>query len=175
MTKVEFNKVCFPVLGRENGRLHNLLICSILKNSCNAKVPPPPAIIHDNLQIGDVLLSPRKSGASVRLAAKVEHVLIDQLMHFTTVDLQDSKESRQRFDKAMNGCAQFGLRCNIIFAVHPRLVLANLLLYGLRYKTGLHLGSRKAHSGQSYSAVGTKHLHLKCMVESSFCCFMEAS
>ncbi|KAK8641943.1 hypothetical protein V6N13_011310 [Hibiscus sabdariffa] len=72
LSKVEFKKVCFRVLGRENVRLHNLLICSILKNACNAKVPPPPATIHESVQIGDVLLSPRKarSGASIRLIAK---------------------------------------------------------------------------------------------------------
>ncbi|XP_039051820.1 ADP-ribosylation factor GTPase-activating protein AGD4-like isoform X2 [Hibiscus syriacus] len=40
------------------------------------------------------------------LCSQVEHVLIDRLMHFTTVDLQDAKESRQRFDKAITGCAQ---------------------------------------------------------------------
>ncbi|KAK8581083.1 hypothetical protein V6N12_071325 [Hibiscus sabdariffa] len=72
LSKVEFNKVCFRVLGRENVRLHNLLICSVLKNACNAKVPPS-ATIHDSLQVGDFLLSPRKarSGASIRLTAKV--------------------------------------------------------------------------------------------------------
>ncbi|XP_039049573.1 uncharacterized protein LOC120190594 [Hibiscus syriacus] len=72
LSKVEFNKVCFLVLGRENVRLHNLLICSILKNACNAKVPPPPGTIHESLQTGEVLLSPQKarSGASIRLIAK---------------------------------------------------------------------------------------------------------
>ncbi|KAL4278903.1 hypothetical protein GQ457_03G040630 [Hibiscus cannabinus] len=71
LSKVEFNKVCFRVLGRENVRLHNLLICSVLKNACNAKVPPS-ATIHDSLQVGDFLLSPRKarSEASIRLTAK---------------------------------------------------------------------------------------------------------
>ncbi|GMI82188.1 hypothetical protein like AT2G24530 [Hibiscus trionum] len=71
LSKVEFNKVCFRVLGRENVRLHNILICSILKNACNAKVPPSTTI-HDSLQVGDFLLSPRRarSGASIRLTAK---------------------------------------------------------------------------------------------------------
>ncbi|XWS18744.1 hypothetical protein CRYUN_Cryun32bG0071100 [Craigia yunnanensis] len=74
LSKAEFNKVCFRVLGRENVRLHNLLICSILKNVCNAKVPPPPVTSHDSQQSGDVLLSPRKarSRASTRLNAKVD-------------------------------------------------------------------------------------------------------
>ncbi|KAK8659400.1 hypothetical protein V6N13_029602 [Hibiscus sabdariffa] len=40
------------------------------------------------------------------LCSQVEHVLIDRLMHFTSVDLQDAKESRQRFDKAMAGYSQ---------------------------------------------------------------------
>ncbi|TYJ05497.1 hypothetical protein E1A91_A12G168100v1 [Gossypium mustelinum] len=40
------------------------------------------------------------------LFSQVEHVLVDRLMHFTTVDLQDAKESRQRFDKATNGYSQ---------------------------------------------------------------------
>ncbi|XP_050231706.1 uncharacterized protein LOC126680601 [Mercurialis annua] len=43
LTKVEFNKLCFRVLGKENIPLHNQLISSILKNACNAKVAPPPA------------------------------------------------------------------------------------------------------------------------------------
>ncbi|XP_065868324.1 uncharacterized protein [Euphorbia lathyris] len=41
LSKVEFNKLCFRVLGRENIPLHNQLICSILKNACNAKATPP--------------------------------------------------------------------------------------------------------------------------------------
>ncbi|XWS16084.1 hypothetical protein CRYUN_Cryun34aG0055300 [Craigia yunnanensis] len=73
LSKVEFNKVCFRVLGRENVRLHNLLICSILKNACNAKAPPPPLTSHDRQQSGDVHLSPRKarSRSSTKLNAKV--------------------------------------------------------------------------------------------------------
>ncbi|KAK9274556.1 hypothetical protein L1049_021805 [Liquidambar formosana] len=35
------------------------------------------------------------------LRSQVEHVLIDRLMHFMTVDLQDAKDSRRRFDKAI--------------------------------------------------------------------------
>lgn len=34
------------------------------------------------------------------LRSQVEHVLVDRLMHFMTVDLQDGKDSRRRFDKA---------------------------------------------------------------------------
>lgn len=41
LSKVEFDKVCVRVLGRENIQLHNQLIRSILKNACVAKTPPP--------------------------------------------------------------------------------------------------------------------------------------
>ncbi|KAK9281135.1 hypothetical protein L1049_004028 [Liquidambar formosana] len=41
LSKVEFNKLCFRIIGRENVPLHNQLIRSILKNACCAKVPPP--------------------------------------------------------------------------------------------------------------------------------------
>ncbi|XP_052176509.1 uncharacterized protein LOC127790837 [Diospyros lotus] len=40
MSKVEFNKLCIQILGRENIPLHNHFIRSILKNACSAKVPP---------------------------------------------------------------------------------------------------------------------------------------
>lgn len=41
ISKVEFNKLCFRILGRENITLHNQFIRSILRNACSAKVPPP--------------------------------------------------------------------------------------------------------------------------------------
>ncbi|XP_057791503.1 uncharacterized protein LOC131008589 [Salvia miltiorrhiza] len=41
LSKVEFNKLCLRVLGRENIPLHNQLIRSILRNACCAKSPPP--------------------------------------------------------------------------------------------------------------------------------------
>ncbi|PKU72267.1 hypothetical protein MA16_Dca006267 [Dendrobium catenatum] len=40
LSKSEFNKLCFLTLGRENLPLHNQLIRSVLKNACQAKVPP---------------------------------------------------------------------------------------------------------------------------------------
>ncbi|XP_059442994.1 ADP-ribosylation factor GTPase-activating protein AGD4-like isoform X2 [Corylus avellana] len=40
------------------------------------------------------------------LRSQVEHVLIDRLMHFMTVDLEDAKESRRCFDKAVDGYDQ---------------------------------------------------------------------
>ncbi|XP_068325849.1 ADP-ribosylation factor GTPase-activating protein AGD4-like [Pyrus communis] len=40
------------------------------------------------------------------LRSQVEHVLVDRLMHFMTVDLQDAKESRRQFDKAIHGYDQ---------------------------------------------------------------------
>ncbi|KAG8388189.1 hypothetical protein BUALT_Bualt02G0099900 [Buddleja alternifolia] len=41
LNKVEFNKLCLGILGRENIPLHNQLIRSILRNACSAKTPPP--------------------------------------------------------------------------------------------------------------------------------------
>ena len=41
LSKSEFDKLCFRVLGRENLPLHNHFIKSILKNACQAKTPPP--------------------------------------------------------------------------------------------------------------------------------------
>ncbi|XVF03031.1 hypothetical protein REPUB_Repub04eG0225500 [Reevesia pubescens] len=40
------------------------------------------------------------------LRSQVEHVLIDRLTYFMTVDLQDAKESRRRFDKVINAYDQ---------------------------------------------------------------------
>ncbi|XP_039071282.1 ADP-ribosylation factor GTPase-activating protein AGD2-like isoform X2 [Hibiscus syriacus] len=40
------------------------------------------------------------------LRSQVDHVLIDRLMHFMTVDVQDAKESRRRFDKAITAYDQ---------------------------------------------------------------------
>ncbi|KAK7351433.1 hypothetical protein VNO77_10901 [Canavalia gladiata] len=41
LSKTEFDRLCFRVLGRENLPLHNHFIKSILKNACQAKTPPP--------------------------------------------------------------------------------------------------------------------------------------
>ncbi|XP_050218271.1 uncharacterized protein LOC126669036 [Mercurialis annua] len=40
LSKSDFDKLCFRLLGRENLPLHNQLIRSILKNACQAKAPP---------------------------------------------------------------------------------------------------------------------------------------
>ena len=40
LSKNEFDKLCFRVLGRENLPLHNHFIKSIFKNTCQAKTPP---------------------------------------------------------------------------------------------------------------------------------------
>jgi hypothetical protein len=40
LSKNEFDKLCFRVVGRENLPLHNHFIKSILKNACQAKTPP---------------------------------------------------------------------------------------------------------------------------------------
>lgn len=116
LSKVEFNKVCLRALGKENVRLHNLLIRSILKNACKAKVPPPPVTIHDSQQIGDVLLSPRKarSGASIRLTAKVDSashestitndIIVSENQDLTSRDTQKPVQHHQEVSgKADNG------------------------------------------------------------------------
>ncbi|PHU24169.1 hypothetical protein BC332_09276 [Capsicum chinense] len=41
ISKIEFNKLCVRILGRENVPLHNQFIRSILRNASSAKVPPP--------------------------------------------------------------------------------------------------------------------------------------
>ncbi|XP_050364499.1 uncharacterized protein LOC126783138 [Argentina anserina] len=41
LSKKEFDKFCHRVLGSENLPLHNHFILSILKNACQAKIPPP--------------------------------------------------------------------------------------------------------------------------------------
>ncbi|KAL2463057.1 hypothetical protein Fot_54294 [Forsythia ovata] len=46
LSKVEFNKLCLRILGRENIPLHNQFIRTILKNACSAKVPPQ--VSHEN-------------------------------------------------------------------------------------------------------------------------------
>ncbi|XAR50434.1 hypothetical protein NMG60_11004762 [Bertholletia excelsa] len=55
LNKVEFNKLCLQIIGRENVPLHNKFIHSILKNACSAKVPPQT---HNN----EVLKSVRAIG-----------------------------------------------------------------------------------------------------------------
>ncbi|EYU21786.1 hypothetical protein ABFS82_09G079500 [Erythranthe guttata] len=49
LNKVEFNKLCLRILGRENIPLHNQFIRSILKNACSAKTPPPIASHKDDV------------------------------------------------------------------------------------------------------------------------------
>ncbi|GAB2276015.1 hypothetical protein Dimus_010757 [Dionaea muscipula] len=41
LSKVDFDRLCYRTLGRENLPLHNQIIKSILKNACAAKTPPP--------------------------------------------------------------------------------------------------------------------------------------
>lgn len=41
LSKSDFDKSCYRILGRENLPLHNQIIRAILKNACSAKTPPP--------------------------------------------------------------------------------------------------------------------------------------
>lgn len=52
LSKVEFNKLCLRIIGRENIPLHNQLIRSILRNACSAKTPPPANQKDDALNHG---------------------------------------------------------------------------------------------------------------------------
>lgn len=45
LSKSDFDKSCYRILGRENLPLHNQIIRAILSNACTAKAPPPP--VHD--------------------------------------------------------------------------------------------------------------------------------
>ncbi|KAG0463553.1 hypothetical protein HPP92_019622 [Vanilla planifolia] len=69
LSKLEFNKFCYGILGRENIRLHNLLIRSLLNNACFSHGPPnrQAATGHSqntktsNGKFGDIFqLSPQK-------------------------------------------------------------------------------------------------------------------
>lgn len=55
LSKVEFNKLCLRVLGRENIPLHNQLIRSILRNACCAKSPPPASQKDDASKHGTLI------------------------------------------------------------------------------------------------------------------------
>ncbi|KAL5756709.1 hypothetical protein ACOSQ2_021455 [Xanthoceras sorbifolium] len=48
LSKVEFNKFCLRIIGRENLKLHNKLIHSILKNACEAKFLPSASTHNEN-------------------------------------------------------------------------------------------------------------------------------
>ncbi|XVF01370.1 hypothetical protein REPUB_Repub04eG0082300 [Reevesia pubescens] len=55
INKCEFDKSCTKTIGRENIRLHNHFIRSIIKNACISKVPPLKTIrkVGSNLQVGN--------------------------------------------------------------------------------------------------------------------------
>ncbi|XP_031481634.1 uncharacterized protein LOC116251477 [Nymphaea colorata] len=54
ISKVEFDKLCYLTIGRENLALHNQFIRSVLKNACHAKVPPPPPVQDATALVGGV-------------------------------------------------------------------------------------------------------------------------
>ncbi|XP_008801562.2 uncharacterized protein LOC103715641 [Phoenix dactylifera] len=59
LSKSEFDKLCVLTLGRENLPLHNQLIRSILKNACQAKIPP--TVVHDKGMLKPVGAVAKKS------------------------------------------------------------------------------------------------------------------
>ncbi|KAK9683921.1 hypothetical protein RND81_10G175000 [Saponaria officinalis] len=83
LSKSEFDKFCYRILGRENLPLHNQIIKGILKNACSAKTPPMPpheagpaskagvSAQHQSSAVpvwsnGVVPISPRKGRSTVR-------------------------------------------------------------------------------------------------------------
>ncbi|PKU83301.1 uncharacterized protein LOC110099350 [Dendrobium catenatum] len=69
LSKMEFDRFCFSIMGKENVGLHNLLIRSILSNACFSHGPPSRhattgnsrSTITSNGQFSDILpVSPRK-------------------------------------------------------------------------------------------------------------------
>ncbi|XP_022763488.1 uncharacterized protein LOC111309005 [Durio zibethinus] len=55
ISKCEFDKSCIKTIGKENIRLHNRLIRSIIKNACISRVPPLKTIrkVGSNHQVGN--------------------------------------------------------------------------------------------------------------------------
>ncbi|XP_051148107.1 uncharacterized protein LOC127263162 [Andrographis paniculata] len=69
--KVEFDKLCLRILGRDNIPLHNQFIRSVLRNACIAKSPPPAGRkdgVFEYLSNGGNVLpvSPRKARTGSR-------------------------------------------------------------------------------------------------------------
>ncbi|XP_022730919.1 uncharacterized protein LOC111285637 [Durio zibethinus] len=59
LSKSDFDKSCYRILGRENLPLHNQLIRSILKNACQAKTPPP---VHEAAPVKSLIQTVISSG-----------------------------------------------------------------------------------------------------------------
>ncbi|KAI4331158.1 hypothetical protein MLD38_029373 [Melastoma candidum] len=82
--KVEFEKLCAKVLGKENLRLHNQLVRAILRNACCGKEPPasPVPCGSKSLTNGDVLHlpSPRTSIGILRHPYGVVNISSDQMV-----------------------------------------------------------------------------------------------
>lgn len=71
LTKTDFDKSCFHLLGKENLPLHNQLIRSILKNACRATSAPGPTESREDhnasVWSNRVLpISPRKARSGIR-------------------------------------------------------------------------------------------------------------
>ncbi|XP_059662957.1 uncharacterized protein LOC132308765 [Cornus florida] len=63
LSKGEFDKLCFRLLGKENLPLHNQFIRSILKNACQAKTPPPIHVVGPTTSaVGAGKFSPAEDG-----------------------------------------------------------------------------------------------------------------
>ncbi|PSR96814.1 Transcriptional adapter like [Actinidia chinensis var. chinensis] len=72
LSKVEFNKLCLQIVGRENIQLHNQFIRSILKNACSAKIPPPTQDKEVPKSVGAVGNKQRVPNSSVLLNGNIQ-------------------------------------------------------------------------------------------------------
>ncbi|CAN7060320.1 unnamed protein product [Brassica rapa subsp. trilocularis] len=102
LTKREFDKSCFRVLGRENLSLHNQLIRSILRNAAVSKSPPAVQDLARPVQSGgDGSLVPNHNNQNgpVLSNGKVEYMLQQPLC--SNVGLENGDLSR--FDDQRSG------------------------------------------------------------------------
>ncbi|CAD5329633.1 unnamed protein product [Arabidopsis thaliana] len=74
LTKSEFDKLCFRLLGRENLSLHNKLIRSILRNASLAKSPPS---VHQSGHPGKSLVLGKEDGPEESRSLNPDHIRND--------------------------------------------------------------------------------------------------
>lgn len=110
LSKVEFNKHCIRIVGRENIPLHNQFVHSILKNACNSKAPPPKKAQKSlNKQSDHKLL---KHGDSNN---KLENGDLSQKQHHDNVSIQSPKKALEKSAFcAASSCSISGLLDNTV-------------------------------------------------------------
>ncbi|GLJ14107.1 hypothetical protein SUGI_0226240 [Cryptomeria japonica] len=65
LNKVEFDKLCKPIIGAENIRLHNQFILGIFKNASQSKDPPSPALLGTSKPVKGVRKKPSSNSSSI--------------------------------------------------------------------------------------------------------------